>query len=767
MRRDIPKLGRSFPRSDAESKVRGEEKYAADYYGDDLLWAGVKRAGIPHGLIRNIDRATAERIPGVVKVLTAADVPGANRHGIVRKDMPVLADDKVRHAGDGVALVIAETKESLLRALECVSLDIESLPGVFDPEAALAPGAPMVHEGREQGNLLSRAVVQSGDGADGLHLCPVVVEGTFQVPMQAHVFLETENGIAWRTEGDEIVMIASTQAPFRDRIEIQHALGISLDRIRMIAPYLGGGFGGKDGVTVQCLLALAALHSGGRPVKMHWDREESFLAGYKRHAAKMYYALGADSDGSFRALWCKLYYDTGPYAHLGAEIMAMGLEHAAGPYRIPSIFCEGFCVYTNNPVAGAMRAFGVVQPAFGIERMVDLLAEKLSMDPLSLRLKNALKPGDTHGTGVPVHPSTGIVQCLETVEAHPLWKARAEWIMECPPFTKRGVGVAAVFHAMGYGRNVPDFATAKVELTPEGGFRIYSGVSDMGQGNASTYLQITGDILGQPAANMELIQPDTSRTLYSGSSAASRTTYTFGNALVLACKDLRGRLYNRAALLLFLTHTKDLRIEPGKVIHAPSGREVPLSQLAGMMRDEERTCIADYRATTFEGEPVTGGEIPFGYPHVLFSYGAHLACAEIDLLTGRIMVPAYLAVTDAGRVLNPQIYEQQVQGAVAQGLGYALLEELIAEDGKILTPDLRKYLIPGALDVPDLLCIAVEVEGEGSPLGMKGLGEIGSCGPLPAVANAVASALGLMPDRAPLTPQRILGAMERKEKANR
>jgi len=767
MKRDIPKIGRSFPRSDAESKVRGEEKYAADYYGPDLLWAGVKRAGLPHGLIRKIDCSAAERVPGVVKVLTAADVPGANRHGIVHKDMPVLADDKARHAGDGVALVIAETKESLRLALECVSLDIQSLPGVFDPEAALASGAPLIHEGREQGNLLSTAVVQSGDGADGLDRCPVVVEGSFEVPMQAHAFLETENGIAWRTEGGEIVMIASTQAPFRDRLEIQHALGIPLDRIRMIAPYLGGGFGGKDGVTVQCLLALAALHSGGRPVKMHWDREESFLAGYKRHATKMYYALGADSDGSFRALRCRLYYDTGPYAHLGAEIMAMGLEHAAGPYRIPNIFCEGFCVYTNNPVAGAMRAFGVVQPAFGIERMVDLLAEKLSMDPLSLRLKNALKPGNTHGTGVPVHPSTGIVQCLETVEAHPLWKARKEWTKESPPFTKRGVGVAAVFHAMGYGRNVPDFATAKIELTREGGFRIYSGVSDMGQGNASTCVQIAGDILGQPAANFELIQPDTSRTLYSGSSAASRTTYTYGNALALACKDLRRRLYNRAALLLFLTQTKDLRMKPGKVLHAPSGREVPLSRLAGLMRDEEHTYIADYWAKTFEGEPVTGKGIPFGYPHLLFSYGAHLAYVEVDVLTGRVRVPSYLAVTDAGRVLNPQIYEQQVQGAVAQGLGYALLEELIAEDGKILTPDLRKYLIPGAMDVPDLLCVAVEVGGERSPLGMKGLGEIGSCGPLPAVANAVASALGVTLNRAPLSPQRILDAIERKEKANR
>jgi CO/xanthine dehydrogenase Mo-binding subunit len=763
----VLKIGRSFPRADAEAKVRGVEKYAADYYGPDLLWAGVKRASIPHGLIRNIDIAAAARVPGVVRILTGADVPGANRHGIVHQDMPVLADLKVKRAGDGVALVIAETKESLIRALECIGLDIEPLAGVFDPEDALAPGAPLVHEGREQGNLLSRAVVQSGDGAAGLDRCPVVVEGSFQVPMQAHVFLETENGIAWRTDDGEIVMVVSTQAPYRDRIEIQHALGISLDRIRIIAPYLGGGFGGKDGVTVQCLLALAALHSGGRPVKMHWDREESFLAGYKRHAAKMYYALGADSDGGFRALRCKLYYDTGPYAHLGSEIMAMGLEHAAGPYRIPSTFREGFCVYTNNPVAGAMRAFGVVQPAFGIERMVDLLAEKLSMDPLSLRLMNALKPGDTYGTGVPVLPSTGIVQCLDTVEAHPLWKARAEWVGECPPFTKRGVGVAAVFHAMGYGRNVPDFATAKLELTREGSFRIYSGVSDMGQGNASTYLQIAGDILGQPAANIELIQPDTSKTLYSGSSAASRTTYTYGNALVLACEDLRGRLYNRAALLLFLTQTKDLRIKPGKVLHEPSGREIPLSRLAGMMRDEERTCIADYRAKTFEGEPVTGKEIPFGYPHVLFSYGAHLACVEVDLLTGRVRVPAYLAVTDAGRVLNPQIFEQQVQGAVAQGLGYALIEELITEDGKIMNADLRKYLIPRSMDVPDILCVAVDVGGEGSPLGMKGLGEIGSCGPLPAVANGVASALGVMVDRAPLSPQRILDAMERKAEESR
>ncbi|HLZ18253.1 MAG TPA: molybdopterin cofactor-binding domain-containing protein, partial [Smithellaceae bacterium] len=367
MNKQIPEIGKPFARPDAQAKATGTEKYAADIYGENLLWAGVKRAGVAHGRLRNIDADAASRLPGVVKILTGADVPGTNRQGIVHKDQPVLAVDKVRYTGDAMALVIAEDKASLKKALSLIKVDIAPLPAVFSVDEALAPDAPLVHEDHPGGNVLLRANIQSGLGKAALTGCDIIIEETFEVPMQAHAFLETENGVAWQEPDGRITIIASTQAPFRDKWEVSSALGLGIDKLHVISPYLGGAFGGKDGATVQCLLALAAMQAGGRPVKMVWDREENFAAGYKRHAARMHYRLGAKSDGTLEALHCRLYYNTGAYAHLGGEVMALGMEHAGGPYRIPNTHIEGWCVYTNNPIAGAMRGFGVAQVSFAFE----------------------------------------------------------------------------------------------------------------------------------------------------------------------------------------------------------------------------------------------------------------------------------------------------------------------------------------------------------------------------------------------------------------
>ncbi len=520
MRSGMLEVGCSVPRFDARAKVTGMEKYAVDHYPENFVWAGAKRCGIPHGRIVEIDVSAARAVPGVVAVLTRKDVPGTNRQGIVHKDQPVLAGEKARHRGDPVALVLAEDRETLREALRLIRVEVEPLPAVFDPEEALKPDAPLVHD---KGNLLLGADIRSGKGSEALDECDVVVEGSFEVPFQEHAFIETENGVAWREPDGKIVMTVSTQAPFRDRFEVGHALGLDPASIRVISPYLGGGFGGKDGATVQCLLALAALHSGGRPVKMWWDREESFTAGYKRHGARMYYRLGAMADGTLHALHCRLYYDSGAYAHLGGEVMELGMEHAGGPYRIPNTLIEGWSVYTNNPVGGAMRGFGVCQVAFAVERMMDMLAEKLGMDPLELRLGNALRRGDTNCAGVTMVHSTGMVQCLEALRRHPLWTGRDAWKRAAGPFKRRGVGVAAVFNAMGYGRGLPDSAVAKVELTREGKIRVYNGVSDMGQGNAAAFVQIAGEILCQDSSRMELVQPDTERTHPSGSSSAGRS----------------------------------------------------------------------------------------------------------------------------------------------------------------------------------------------------------------------------------------------------
>lgn len=756
MKREMLDVGSAVPRFDAWAKVTGEEKYALDHYPENLLWAGVKRAGVPHGSIRSIDVSAAQRLPGIFAVLTAKDVPGTNRQGIVHKDQPVLAEDKVRYHGDPVALVLAEDRDCLAKALGLIRLDIAPLPGVFDPEDAVNPEAPRIHE---KGNVLLAATIRSGKGKEAFEECDVVVEETFEVPFQEHAFIETENGVAWMEKDGRLTMIVSTQAPFRDRFEIAHALGLEVSSLRIKSPYLGGGFGGKDGATVQCLLALAALRAKGRPVKMWWEREESFVAGYKRHRVRMFYRMGAMRDGTLHALHCRLYYDTGPYAHLGGEVMELGMEHAGGPYRLPNALIEGWCVYTNNPIAGAMRGFGVCQVSFAFERMVDLLAARLHINPLDFRLKNALRRGDRNCAGVTLVHSTGMVPCLETLKRHPLWMERARWKEAAGPFKRRGVGVAAVFNAMGYGRGLPDSAIAKIELTLEGKFRVYSGVSDMGQGNAGTFVQIAGEILCQDASCMELVQPDTDRTLPSGSSSASRTTYTYGNALIRACHELKKKLFHRSALLLMLDEERGLTLRPGMVRHLPSGRELPLRVLAQMLSEADRLSINQFIMPVSQEVPNTGKEFMIGFPHTLFSYAAHLTYLEVDELTGRIEVVRHLAVTESGRVINPQCLEQQIQGAVAQGMGYALSEEVLLEDGRILNPGFTNYVLPTSLDTPDILSLAVETVEPTGPFGMKGVGEVGVNAPLPAVAGALEDALGRRLTRSPFTPGRVLSSL--------
>lgn len=749
-------IGAATPRGDAVDKAAGREPYAADRYPKDCLWAGAVRANLPAGRIISIDTTAAAALPGVVAVLTAADVAGSNRQGIIHKDMPVLCDTVVRYCGDPLALVLAEDRASLQQALGRVRFEIEALPGVFDLTAALAADAPLIHADRP-GNLLARATICKGAGLDGFSGCAVVVEGEFSVPVQAHAFLETECGVARLEEDGGLLLEVSTQSPFRDRFEISHALNIPWGKIRIVAPSLGGGFGGKDGATVQCLLGLAAQHSGGRRVRMQWDREESFKAGYKRHACRMKYKLGAAGDGSLQALHAQLWYDTGAYAHLGAEVMELGMEHAGGPYRISHTQIEGWCVHTNNPVAGAMRAFGVCQATFGFESMMDLLADKLGMDPLALRLKNALVKGDENCAGVRLTTSTGIKTCLEQLQQQPFWQEREQWKLAAPRFKQRGVGLASVFNAAGYGGGVRDSATAKLELTTAGHFIVHNAVADMGQGNSSAFLQIAGHMLSQDAGRVSVRQPDTRTAYPSGSSSAGRTTYTYGKALITAAEVLKTRLINWAGMVLFLQDNDGLELQPGKVIHLPSQREVSLAQLAGYMQPEERVCLGQYVAPTCKEVPPTASGFFIGFPHVIFGYGAHLVRLEVDTLTGQITVCDYLAVTDGGRVLNPAMFDQQVQGGVAQGLGYALMEDFVVQEGRVKTADFATYLIPGALDIPQIISLAAEGEPEESgPFGMKGIGEVAMNGPLPAVANALADACGVRIFQGPLTAERVL-----------
>ncbi len=761
--KEIPKIGKTLPRQDALGKVTGKEKYAVDYYDRGLLWAGVKRAGVPHGLIKKIKTEEAQALPGIIKVLTYKDVHGTNRQGVIQRDQPVLADEKVRHCGDAVALVLAEDKTALQKALDLITIDLEPLPGVFDLETALDRGAPLVHKDHPGGNVLLSGTLETGMGEAALAECDAVVEARFHVPFQEHAYLETEGGSALLREDGSLEIVVSTQTPFRDRAEVADALGIDIEKVRIIVPYCGGAFGGKDGVTVQNLLGLAALHCPGRSVKMCWDREESFLASVKRHSGRLHYRLGTKADGTFHALGVEIYYDTGPCDHLGGAILALALEHSGGPYCIPNTSLKAWSVYTNNPIGGAFRGFGVPQVAAAMEQTVDMLADKLGLSPLEIRLRNAVKRGDRNPTGVTLVTSTGLRECLDVLAKHELWREKEKWKSSAGPFKKRGVGMACVMHGMGYGPVVPDYAHAKIELTEQGKFRIFCGVVDLGQGNASTYLQIAGEILNQDIDHLEMVLPDTGKTLPSGSSSASRTTYTFGNALIGAARALKERILQEAARLGGVTEGKiqEMVMQPGSVVHLPTGKQTPLSEVASLLDPSERTAVYKFQAPISNEKPTEDENLRLhGIPHLIFSYGAHLVFVEVDELTGKVEVERYLAVSDCGRVINPQIFEQQIQGAVAQGIGYAVCEDFLVEKGRIKTPDLSTYIIPTSMDIPEMDSIAVELEEETGPFGLKGAGEIGIDGPLPAVANAVADACGIRIFRSPMTGERVLKALK-------
>ncbi|WP_061214004.1 xanthine dehydrogenase family protein molybdopterin-binding subunit [Syntrophomonas wolfei] len=756
-------IGSSLKRVDGPGKISGLEKYAADYYPDNFLWAGAKRSDHPHALIKEIDISPVRNLPGIFAVLTHEDIKGANRVGVPEMDQPVLADRKVRYKGDPVVLVLAENKTVLQEAIDKIVIKYEPLPAVFDPEAALAENAPLLHENRNDKNLLLGGRVVRGNSIAAMSECDAVAEADFQLPWQEHAYLETEAGVARVDEEGILAIIASTQTPWRDRNELAYALGWPLDKIRVIAPYLGGGFGGKDGITVQGLLGLAALHSGGRPVKMWNSREESFLSSTKRHPGRVHYELGCKKDGTLYAMNCRIVLDTGAYASLGGPVLALAMEHAAGVYRIPHALIEGFSVYTNNPVGGAFRGFGAPQVLAGLEQMMDILADKIAWDPLAFRLKNAVMRGDETGAGVWMSNSTAIIPCLEKLQEHPLWTSRQAWVSQAPPFKLRGVGIAAGLQGTGYGPMVADIANAKIELLPDGRFRIYSGVADMGQGNNPTNVQIAAEVLGQTADCFELIQPDTLQTLPSGSSAASRTTYSYGNALKAAALQLKERILTRACNMGMGLYAEDFLLSSGRLNHLPSGREIPLGLVAASMRPEERVSIYSYTAPVNRYPDKINPDIrAAGFPHRVFAFACHLARVQIDELTGEVEISDYLAATDAGKVLNPQLYEQQVQGGAVQGMGYALWEDFKLDRGELMTRNLATYILPTSMDVPDILSIAVESVEESGPFGMKGIGEIVINLALPAIANGIARAVGQHIFKSPLTAEQLLLILEKR-----
>ncbi len=760
--RPLRVVGAELVRHDAVEKVQGRTKYAADAEHPRMLHAMLKRSDHAHARILSVDTAAAETLPGVVGVYLAQDVPNNTAWvdvpgqtievGALKAFTNVLADGVVRYHGEPVALVAAETEDAALAALDAIEVEYEALPVVDDPVRALEPGAPLVHEG---GNLLASWELEEGDVDAALAAAHVVVEGAYETQFVDHAYLEPEAGTAWLDAGGVIVIRAATQVieHFRDVAQI---LGLDENRVRVIAPYVGGGFGGKEDLTVEPYLALVVLKTG-RPVRMVWSRQESLLARSNRHAFRMRYRTGADRDGRLLAQEIELLADGGAYAYLSALVLLYSTTCAQGPYRCPNVRIRSRVVYTNHTPCSAFRGFGGMQVALAYEGQLDALAVELGLDPLELRRRNFVERGDALAIGQP----------LDTHVALPELTAAVEERLGPPPEPSSAsalVGRGFACNLQPYGRCVwlNDWSSAWIGFERDGSLTIRIGVPDIGCGQASSLVQIASEVLGVAPERIAIHIGDSALTPLTGTTTATRQLYMSGNAVLEAATRLRDGVVQVAAGLL--------EVEPGQVELTPEGardseavgRVVPFPDLvaACAAQNVPWQTLAVFHAP--KGVPWRADEAWRGRVLPDFTYGCHGVDLEVDPETGHVRVLRYVAAHDVGRALNPQSVRGQIEGAVAMGIGYALSERVVFEDGQNLTGTFSQYLIPTAMEVPDVEALVLE-SGEGlGPFGARGIGEPPIGPPAPAIAAALRDATGVAFRTLPFTPELIGQALAKR-----
>lgn len=738
-------IGKYAIRPDARSKVTGEAKFTDDYSFPGMVHAAVLRAGMPHAILQSIDVHAAQALPGVHAVLTAAEIPGRVNHGVIYQDWPALigVDEQVRYVGDALAIVAADTPSLAEQALKLIQFKLKPLPTVTDPIQAHAEGAPLVHE---KGNLLKHIKVNKGDIEAGFAEADVILEETYQTPTMDHVFMEPECSIARPTEDGRIEVYVGSQIPYGDREQIALALAIDQDQVRVVGTLIGGGFGGKEDIAGQIHAALLA-QATGRPVKLLYDRHESLIAHPKRHATRIHVRLGARKDGTLVAVQTELYGDTGAYASLGDKVMGRATTHSSGPYVIPNVKSDCFAMYTNNPPAGAFRGFGALQSDFAIESAMDQLAEQLGWDGVDLRRKNALYEGATTNTGQVLHESVGLQECIDKVvgRLHELAGEEPFISQEVPdkPNLRRAWGFAVAFKNTGLGEGAPDKAGAEVELYPDGTIEARTSSAELGQGLATVLQLVASEELGVPVDKVRVLLSDTDFTPDGGPTTGSRQTYISGNAVRYAAGALR------EAISTTLAEKYDVPPETIQYLEGlaqVNDLRVPLGEVAVMMQTEGRKPVATYEYWAPETFPL-GTE---GAKHFAFSFAAQAAEIELDLLTGEVRVLRVIAANDVGRAINPLGLIGQMEGGVIMGIGHALTEEFIIEEGQVWSDHLSRYRMPSIIHTPLIETIVVEHPTESGPYGAKGVGEISTMPTIPAITNAIYNACGVRIKRLPV-----------------
>jgi CO/xanthine dehydrogenase Mo-binding subunit/aerobic-type carbon monoxide dehydrogenase small subunit (CoxS/CutS family) len=740
-------VGASPIRLDGIPKVSGTDKFGADERPADALAVLVIRSPHWHASFSFGDLdAFVEGHPGVTAIYTAADIPGTNRFGVIAPfaDQPALAEGKARFRGEAVALIAGEREA--VEAIDPADFPVTwtALPHALSPAEAQAEGSGLIHAGRA-GNILTQGFVECGDPETALAGAAVKAERVIETSYVEHAYIEPEAGYAFM-DGDTLVIKACTQAPYMDRNDTSIVLGLPPEKVRIVATATGGGFGSKLDVSLQPLIGLVALKTG-RPAYLAYTRTESMASTTKRHPAHMKARIGTDAEGRITGMIFDGDFNTGAYASWGPTVANRVPVHASGPYVTPNYRAVGRAVHTNGPVAGAFRGFGVPQATIMQECLYDDLAEKLGMDRLEFRLKNAFRKGDRTTTGQ-VMEAPGIVECLEALKPH--WaraQADAGKFNAVHEDVRRGIGVASCWYGCG-NTSLPNPSTMKIGIAPSGEVVLFQGAVDIGQGANTVVAQIAADALGLPLAAFRLLGPDTEVTPDAGKTSASRQTFISGKAAERAARSLREKI------LRFANVSAGAVLERGDgVLRVCEGDAVRHLDLTSLPADSDGLV---FEATESYDPPTAPlDEKGQGKPYALYGFGAQIAELEVDMKLGTVKVVKITAAHDVGRAVNPLLVEGQIEGGVAQGLGMALMEEYVP--GR--TENLHDYLIPTIGDMPPVESILVEVPDPEGPFGAKGLGEHVLIPTAAAILNAIHHASGVRVTKVPATPARILKAI--------
>jgi len=728
-------VGTTTTRIDGIPKVKGEFAYSSDMHVEGMLWGATLRSPHPRADIWSIDISRALALPGVHAVLTHEDVPGRKVYGMEVPDQPVLAWGHVRYQGEPIAIVAADHPETARRAVDAIQVDYEVLEPLTDPERAMDTDAPRLHL---SGNVLRHVCINHGDPEA---TAPVVVTGEYEVGMQDQAFLGPESGLAVPDGEGGVDLYIATQWLHVDRDQVAESLGLPPEKVRLELGGVGGAFGGREDLSMQIHACMLALHTG-RPVKIVYNREESFFGHVHRHPCRMRYEHGADRDGRLVYVRARIVLDGGAYASSSTAVCSNAACFAAGPYDVPNARLDAYVTYTNNPPCGAMRGFGAVQVAFAHEAQMDKLAAALGSGPLELRIRNAMRPGSRMPTGQVVPEPAPVAELLERLRAMPMPPAAAEDerdLRELPggvsntthgEGVRRGVGYAVAFKNVGFSEGFDDYSTARVRLELDAGeplVSVHSAAAEVGQGVVTVQAQIARTELG--VERVAVLNADT-RVGSAGSSSASRQTYVTGGAVKAACEAVRERLHGLAA---------ERGVEP-----------VPAAVLEPGEAIEET--VEWHHRETFPLDADGQGDA-----HLQFAFSAHRAVADVDVELGLVRVVELATTQEVGRAMNPQALEGQIEGGSAQGLGLALLEEIQVADGEVLNASFTDYLLPTILDMPPVRIELLEHADPEAPYGLKGVGEPPNISTPPAVAAALRNATGRDLRRIPVRPEHIVG----------